>query len=59
VSGQIFFQIGFRVVEGHLVLPQQRMNLEPRLKPQETPHLTLAQSTRPVTLHGNSFQGMA
>ena len=30
MSGEIFFQIGFRVVEGHSVLLQQRVHLKPR-----------------------------
>ena len=59
MSGEIFFQISFRVVKGHSVVLQQRMDFEPRLQTEETPHLPLGQGACPVTLHGNGFQGMA
>ena len=58
-DGEIFCQIGFRIVQRYFVFLQQRMDLKPRLKAEETPHLTLGQGTRPVPLHGDGFQGMA
>ena len=59
MSAEILFQIGFRVVQRHLVFLQQRVNLESRGETEETPDLRLGQGPRPVTLHGDGLQGMA
>ena len=37
MSGEIFFQISFCVAQGHFVLLQQRMDLEPGLKTEQRP----------------------
>jgi hypothetical protein len=56
---EVFFQISLRVVKGHLVLLQQRVDLEPHREPEKTLHLPLGQGTCPVTLHSDGFQGVA
>ncbi len=59
MSGEILFQIERGELKRHPVRLQKRMNLEPRLQPEETPDLRLGQSACPVTLYGDGFQGMA
>lgn len=59
MSGEILFQIVHGELKRYPVLLQERMDLEPSFQPEETPHLRLGQSTCPVTLYGDGFQGMA
>ena len=56
MSGEVLFQIGFRIAEGHPVFLQQRVDLEPRLEPEETPDLRLGQSACPITLNCDLFR---
>jgi hypothetical protein len=58
MRGEILFQIVRGELKRYLVLLQERMDLEPRFQPEETPHLRLGQSTYPVTQYGEGFQGM-
>ncbi len=59
MSGQVGFQIRFRIAKRLPVLLEECMDLEAGLEPEEASDLRLAQGSRPVAFDGQGFQSVA